>query len=107
MTRREMTRMGSFLFGTGVMAAGSARRIAHTLMGTVVAVDTAGRSLTVHALRQEPWMGALTSVYSVDNSKVLREVRAGDQIMGKVYDGETMVHRLEIVAVSAGPVARN
>jgi hypothetical protein len=69
--------------------------------------DVAGHRRDRLALRREPWMGALTSSYSVDNEKVLREVRAGDQIMGKVYDGETMLHHLEIVAVTAARVASN
>jgi len=39
----------------------------------------------------------------VDNEKLLRQVKAGDQIMGKVYDGETALIKVEIVAVAAAP----
>jgi hypothetical protein len=50
-------------------------------------------------------MGAITSIYAVDNLKVLREVRAGDQIMGKVFEGEKTLHHVEIVAVAARSAA--
>ncbi len=50
-------------------------------------------------------MGAITSIYTVDNQKVMREVKAGDQIMGKVFDGEVILRHVEIVAVSARAAA--
>lgn len=103
MTRREMIAAVTLMAGKAV--AGPVPRIAHTLHGTVIAVDTVDRNLTVHARRLEAWMGAVTSVYAVDNQKVLREVRAGDQIMGKVFDGERILRHVEIVAVSARAAA--
>jgi hypothetical protein len=112
MTRREMNHVSSIALGAAVMAlmaeravAGPVPRIAHTLHGTVVAVDAAECQLTVQARRLETWMGAITSIYAVDNQKVLREVRAGDQIMGKVFDGEAILRHVEIVAVSARAAA--
>jgi len=108
MTRREMNLVSSFVLGwaavsvaSGRAVAGPVPRIVHTLHGTVVAVDTIARSLTVQARRLEAWMGAITSIYGVDNPKVLHEVKVGDQIMGKVYEGEKALHHVEIVAVAA------
>ena len=46
-------------------------------------------------------MGAMTLIYAVNNQRLLREVRAGDQVMGKVYDGESILRHVEIVAVTA------
>jgi Cu/Ag efflux protein CusF len=89
----------------GRAVAGPVPPIAHTLHGTVIAVDAVDRNLTVQARRIEIWMGAITSIYAVDNEKVLRQVRAGDQIMGKVFDGETVLRQVEIVAVSARAAA--
>jgi len=66
-------------------------------------VDAIAYSLTVKARRLEAWMGAITTIYRVDNQKLLREVKVGDQIMGKVYEGETALHHVEIVAVAARP----
>ena len=108
MTRRAMNRVSSFSIGWAAVAlasrsalAGPVPRIVHTLLGTVVAVDAIAHRLTVHALRMEVWMGAITMIYRVENPKLLRQVKAGDQIIGKVYDGETALHHVEIVAVTA------
>jgi hypothetical protein len=106
MTRRQMNRMGMLLPGWASTwvdraAAGPVPRVVHTLHGTVVTVDTVSRTLTVRALRLEAWMSAITSIYHVDNPKFLREVKAGDQIMAKVREGETALHHIEIVAVAA------
>ena len=89
----------------GRAVAGPVPRIAHTLHGMVVAVDAVDCKLTVQARRLESWMGAITSIYDVDNHKLMREVRAGDQIMGKVFDGEAILRHVEIVAVSARAAA--
>lgn len=113
MTRREMNRVSSLGMGcaallvvsgrapSGRALAAQAPRIQHTLLGTVVAVDAVARVLTVQARRLEAWMGAITSTYGVDNRKLLLEVRAGDQIMGKLFEGETILRHVEIVAVTA------
>jgi hypothetical protein len=70
-------------------------------MGTVVAVDAGARSLTVEARHAEPWMESARANYSVGNLKFLREVKAGDQILGHVFEGETELRRVEIVAIAA------
>jgi Cu/Ag efflux protein CusF len=108
MTRREMNLVSSLVIGSAAVAlmsgravAGPVPRIVHTLHGTVIAVDAIARNLTVQARRLEAWMGAITSIYGVESQKLLRQVKAGDQIMGKVYDGETTLHHVEIVAVTA------
>jgi hypothetical protein len=110
MTRRVMNHAASFALGwvglmatTGKALAGPVPRIVHTVHGKVLAVDAIAHSLTVQARRMEVWMGAITTTWRVDNLKVLRQVRAGDQIMGKVYDGETALRHVEIVAVAARP----
>lgn len=88
---------------SGSALAGPVPRTSHTVHGKVLAVDAITHSLTVQARRVEAWMGSLTTIYHVENAKVLRQVKAGDQIMGKVYDGETALQHVEIVAVSARP----
>jgi Cu/Ag efflux protein CusF len=110
MTRRTINRMNSVVFGwiaaVAVSRSGTAGpvpRIVHTVHGTVLAIDTLACSLTVKARRLEAWMGAITTVYRTDNQKLLREVKVGDQIMAEVYDGETALHHVEIVAVAARP----
>jgi len=102
-----MKSAGPFVLALSVMItghenalAGPVPRIAHTVHGKVLAVDAIGHSLTVQARRVETWMGAITAIYKVDNQKLLRQVKAGDQIMGKVFDGETALHHVQIVAVA-------
>ena len=108
MTRRAMNQVSSLVIGCAAITAtsrgalaGPVPRIIHTLHGTVVAVDAIAHNLTVQARRLEVWMGAITTIYGVDNPKLLREVKVGDQIMGKVYDGESALRHVEIVAVLA------
>jgi Cu/Ag efflux protein CusF len=102
MTRRSLVLGWTALGVASRMAlAGPAPRIVHTLHGTVRAVDPASRSLTVHARRMEEWMETIEASYSVDNMKLLREVKAGDQIMGQIFEGEMALHHVEIVAVAA------
>lgn len=110
MTRRAMNRVSSFVLGWAAVEvvsrsalAGPVPRIVHTLIGTVVAVDILAHSLTVQVRRLESWMHAITTNYGVDNPKVLREVKAGDQIMGKVYDGDTALYHVKIVAIAMRP----
>ena len=111
MTRREWYRLCSFAVGgsslvwmTPAAVAGPAphspARVQHTLHGTVIAVDQIAQSLTVQARRLETWMEGVKGTYHVDNVKVLREVKAGDQIMGKLFEGETALHHVQIVAIS-------
>ena len=90
---------------SGSALAGPFPRITHIVHGKVLAVDAITHSLTVQARRVEAWMAAITTVYQVENAKVLREVKAGDQIIGKVYDGETALLHVQIVAVAARPAA--
>ncbi len=113
MTRRSMNHVSSFVLGWAALTAASHRalagpvpRLAHTLYGTVVGVDATSRSLTVRARRLEAWMSAIVTIYRVDNEKLMREVKAGYQIMGKVFDGETALRDVKIVAVTMPPVTQ-
>jgi Cu/Ag efflux protein CusF len=108
MTRRALNLVCSRLFtialcqtaASRTLNAGPVPRISHTLHGTVVAVDTTSSSLTVQARRLEAWMSGITGVWRVDNPKVLRDVKPGDQIMAKLFENETALHNVEIVAIS-------
>lgn len=108
MVRRGISRAKQLLFACVAITtalssalAGPVPRIVHTVHGKVLAVDAITHRLTVEARCVEEWMGVITTIYRVDNGKILHQVKAGDQIMGKVYPGETALHHVEIVAVAA------
>lgn len=64
----------------------------YTFHGKVEAVTDKG--LTVNGEKVEGWMDAMTMTYPVDKPDVLKMVKAGDQIMATVYDGDTTLHNV-------------
>ena len=64
----------------------------YTFHGKVEAVTDKG--LTVNGEKVERWMEAMTMTYPVDKPEVLKMVKAGDQIMATVYDGDTTLHNV-------------
>jgi Cu/Ag efflux protein CusF len=59
--------------------------------GTVEGVDASRLTVTVKGDNVEGWMAAMTMTYKVDKEDVLKQVKAGDQITAKVYDGDFQV----------------
>jgi Cu/Ag efflux protein CusF len=68
----------------------------YTFRGKVEAVDKNAKNLTVNGENVEGWMGAMTMEYKVDDPSVLDKVSPGDQITATVYDGDEILHRVEI-----------
>ena len=69
-----------------------------TFHGTVQAVSTDG--LTVNGEKVEGWMDAMTMKYKVDDPKVLKKVKAGDEITATVYEGDFSLHKVQVAAKS-------
>ena len=61
---------------------------AFTFHGKVEKVDAKDKTLTVNGEKVDGWMGAMTMVYGVDKDDVLKQVKSGDQITAKVYEGD-------------------
>src|ERR1700686_3270647 len=65
----------------------------HTFHGKVESVFADG--LTVNGDKVEGWMDAMTMKYKVDDKKVLKKVKAGDEITATVYEGELSLHKVQ------------
>jgi Cu/Ag efflux protein CusF len=61
---------------------------AHLFRGSVQAVDTSARTVTVLNDNVEGWMTPMTMTYHVSNEAVLDTLKIGDEIAARVYDGD-------------------
>jgi Cu/Ag efflux protein CusF len=66
--------------------------------GKVESVSADG--VTVAGDNVEGWMGAMTMKYKVDDPKVLKTVKAGDEITATVYEGDYSLHKVQVAAKS-------
>jgi len=64
--------------------------------GKVTAVSSEG--LTVDGDKVEGWMEKMTMIYKVDDPKVLKTVKAGDEINATVYEGDLTLHKVTVAA---------
>src|SRR5262245_54056024 len=74
-----------------------------TFRGKVEQVDTTTKRLTVANEPIEGWMGAMTMAYRVNNEDVLEQLKPGDQITAKVYEGDFTLYDVRIAAPTKPP----
>jgi len=84
---------------------GSAKKT-HMFHGKVEAVHTDTKTIRVNGEKVPGWMEAMTMDYKVDDPAVLKKVKAGDQIMATVYDGDLTLHKVEVMP-SGGSDSKN
>jgi len=72
---------------------------AYTFHGKVEAVAADG--LTVNGEKVEGWMAAMTMKYKVDDPKVLKKVKVGDNITATVYEGDLSLHKVQVAPKQA------
>jgi cobalt-zinc-cadmium efflux system outer membrane protein len=71
---------------------------AYSFRGKVEQVNTSPKPLMVTNEPIEGWMGTMTMGYAVDNKDVLSNVKVGDRITAKVYDGDSTLYEVQVVS---------
>jgi len=74
----------------------------YTFHGKVEAVDANDKSVKVNGEEVKGWMTAMTMDYKVDDPSVLKKVKPGDQIMATVYDGDLVLHKVQVMPKQNG-----
>ena len=74
----------------------------YTFHGKVEAIDANVKSLKVNGEEVKGWMAAMTMDYKVDDPTVLQKVKPGDQIMATVYDGDLVLHKVQVTPKQSG-----
>lgn len=59
--------------------------------GKVEKVDPNAKTISVNNESIPGWMSSMTMTYHVDKPDVLKDVKPGDQVTAKVYEGDFMV----------------
>jgi Cu/Ag efflux protein CusF len=74
----------------------------YTFHGKVEAVDESSKSMKVNGEEVKGWMNAMTMDYKVDDATVLKKVKPGDRIMATVYDGDLVLHKVQVMPDQGG-----
>jgi protein SCO1/2 len=84
----------------GCLGQSAPAKKSYTFHGKVEAVNAA--TIKVNGEKVEGWMEAMTMDYKVDDSVVLKKLKAGDQIMATVYEGDLVLHKVQVMPKTAG-----
>lgn len=99
---QQVYRLTKLLGIAGIIAtffagAAAAEKRAHMFHGKVEAVDQNAETLTVKGEEVKGWMSAMTMEYKVDDAAVLKTVKPGDAITATVYDGDFVLHKVQVM----------
>ena len=74
----------------------------YTFKGKVQKIDLNAKTLVVNGQKVEGWMDAMTMTYAPDKADVLKNLKVGDEITAKVYDGDFhTLHDVQVVPAKA------
>jgi Cu(I)/Ag(I) efflux system periplasmic protein CusF len=97
---RLMTILAAALLVAALCLGQAPGKKAMTFQGKVEGVNAAESSLKVNG-EKGPWMDAMTMDYKVDNPAVLKTVKPGDKITATVYEGDMVLHKVQVVKADA------
>jgi len=87
----------ALLLMAGLIIAQTPAKKSFQFHGKVTAVASDG--ITVDGQKVEGWMDAMTMKYKVDDKKVLKQVKTGDEISATVYEGDTTtLHKVQVAS---------
>ena len=78
----------SLAFTANAQQGGKVGKKEYAFRGKVEKVDAGSKTLAVNNEAIPGWMNSMTMTYTVDKPDVLKNIKAGDQITAKVYDGD-------------------
>ena len=73
--------------------------------GKVEGVDASAGTLKVNNEKVEGWMDPMVMDYKVDNPEILKTVKTGDQVTATVYEGDMVLHKVQVAGKSAAKPA--
>lgn len=88
--------LGVFLAGVAFGQAAADKK-SYVFHGKVESVDQSGKSVKVNGEEVKGWMAAMTMDYKVDDAAVLKKVKPGDKISATVYDGDLVLHKVQVL----------
>jgi Cu/Ag efflux protein CusF len=75
----------------------------YTFHGKVEKVDADAKTVAVNNEAIPGWMNSMTMTYTVDKPDVLKSIKAGDQIIAKVYEGDfKTLYEVKVVPPPSG-----
>lgn len=90
----------AMLLIAGMIMAQAPSKKSFQFHGKVTAVAPDG--ITVDGEKVEGWMDAMTMKYKIDDKKVLKQVKTGDNITATVYEGDTTtLHKVQVASKPA------
>ena len=60
----------------------------YTFRGKVEQIDLNAKTFKVNGQEVKGWMNAMTMTYAPDKADVLKNLKVGDEITARVYDGD-------------------
>jgi Cu/Ag efflux protein CusF len=103
---RRLFTVAAALVLLAALCLGQAQKKTYTFKGKVEAINEKAKSLTVNGDDVPGWMGPMTMDYQVDDPAVLKKVKVGDQISSTVYDGDYVLHKVQVVPKAAAPAEK-